>query len=125
MSSLQEYRNLQHTIRELTDRMNSLSNDTKLKQEIEFEEKVRALMAQYNKSLKDVVAILDPDNKLSQGGKSSKTSGGVKRARKVKQYKNPKTGEVIETKGGNHKELKAWKEKYGADTVESWVTILG
>jgi hypothetical protein len=32
---------------------------------------------------------------------------------------------VIETKGGNHKELKAWKEKYGADTVESWVTILG
>lgn len=125
MSSLQEYRNLQHTIRELTDRMNSLSNDTKLKQEIEFEEKVRALMAQYNKSLKDVVAILDPDNKLSQGGKSSKTSGGVKRARKVKQYKNPKTGEVIETKGGNHKELKAWKEQYGADTVESWVTILG
>lgn len=125
MSSLQEYRNLQHTIRELTDRMNSLSNDTKLKQEIEFEEKVRALMAQYNKSLKDVVAILDPDNKLSQGGKTSKASGGVKRARKVKQYKNPKTGEVIETKGGNHKELKAWKEKYGADTVESWVTILG
>lgn len=125
MSTLQEYRNLQHTIRELTDRMNSLSNDTKLKQEIEFEEKVRALMAHYDKSLKDVVAILDPDNKLSQAGKSSKASGGVKRARKVKQYKNPKTGEVIETKGGNHKELKAWKEKYGADTVESWVTILG
>lgn len=125
MSSLQEYRNLQHTIRELTDRMNSLSNDTKLKQEIEFEEKVRALMAQYGKSLKDVVSILDPDNKLSQGGKSSKMSGGTKRPRKVKQYKNPKTGEVIETKGGNHKELKAWKEKYGADTVESWVTILG
>lgn len=125
MSSLQEYRNLQHTIRELTDRMNSLSNDTKLKQEIEFEEKVRSLMAQYNKSLKDVVAILDPDNKLSTGGKTSKTSTGPKRARKVKQYKNPKTGEVIETKGGNHKELKAWKEKYGADTVESWVTILG
>ncbi|WP_022964641.1 histone-like nucleoid-structuring protein MvaT [Halopseudomonas pelagia] len=125
MSSLQEYRHLQHTIRELTDRMNSLSNDTKLKQEIEFEEKVRALMAQYNKSLKDVVSILDPDNKLSQGSKSSKATGGIKRARKVKQYKNPKTGEVIETKGGNHKELKAWKEKYGADTVESWVTILG
>lgn len=125
MSSLQEFRNLQHTIRELTDRMNSLSNDTKLKQEIEFEEKVRALMAQYNKSLKDVVAILDPDNKLSQAGKTGKAAGGTKRARKVKQYKNPKTGEVIETKGGNHKELKAWKEKYGADTVESWVTILG
>lgn len=125
MSSLQEFRNLQNTIRELTDRMNSLSSDSKLKQEIEFEEKVRALMAQYDKSLKDVVAILDPDNKLAQGGKTSKASGGTKRARKVKQYKNPNTGEIIETKGGNHKELKAWKEKYGAEKVESWVTILG
>jgi hypothetical protein len=123
MSALQEFRTLQQTIRELTERMNSLSNDTKLKQEIEFEEKLRALMAQYNKSLKDVVVILDPDSKLANG-KTTKT-GATKRARKVKQYKNPHTGEVIETKGGNHKELKAWKEKYGADTVESWVTILG
>lgn len=123
MSALQEFRSLQQTIRELTDRMNSLSNDSKLKQEIEFEEKLRALMAQYNKSLKDVVAILDPESKLGNG-KPAKSSG-TKRARKVKQYKNPHTGEVIETKGGNHKVLKEWKEKYGSDTVESWVTILG
>jgi len=123
MSALQEFRSLQQTIRELTDRMNSLSNDSKLKQEIEFEEKLRALMAQYNKSLKDVVAILDPESKLGNG-KPAK-SGGTKRARKVKQYKNPHTGEVIETKGGNHKVLKEWKEKYGSDTVESWLTILG
>ncbi|MBL4834524.1 MAG: DNA binding protein [Pseudomonas sp.] len=123
MSALQEFRSLQQTIRELTDRMNSLSNDSKLKQEIEFEEKLRALMAQYNKSLKDVVAILDPESKLANG-KSIKASG-TKRARKVKQYKNPHNGEVIETKGGNHKVLKEWKEKYGSDTVESWVTILG
>ncbi|MFT6431034.1 MAG: hypothetical protein ACJAXR_000069 [Halopseudomonas sp.] len=123
MSALQEFRTLQQTIRELTERMNSLSNDTKLKQEIEFEEKLRTLMAEYNKSLKDVVVILDPDSKLSNA-KTTKT-GATKRARKVKQYKNPQTGEMIETKGGNHKELKAWKEKYGSDTVESWVTILG
>jgi hypothetical protein len=123
MSALQEFRTLQQTIRELTERMNSLSNDTKLKQEIEFEEKLRTLMAEYNKSLKDVVVILDPDSKLSNP-KTTKT-GATKRARKVKQYKNPQTGEMIETKGGNHKELKAWKEKYGSDTVESWVTILG
>ena len=123
MSALQEFRTLQQTIRELTERMNSLSNDTKLKQEIEFEEKLRTLMAEYNKSLKDVVVILDPDSKLSNA-KTTK-AGATKRARKVKQYKNPQTGEMIETKGGNHKELKAWKEKYGSDTVESWVTILG
>ncbi|MEL0167600.1 MAG: histone-like nucleoid-structuring protein MvaT [Pseudomonadaceae bacterium] len=124
MSMLQEYRHIEEQIRELKDRLNSLSNDDKLKKEIEFEEKLRSLMGQYNKSLKDITAILDPDNKLG-AGKSKAAATGSKRARKVKQYKNPHTGEVIETKGGNHKTLKAWKEQYGGDTVESWVTILG
>ncbi|KLJ14716.1 transcriptional regulator, partial [Pseudomonas sp. TJI-51] len=27
----------------------------------------------------------------------------------------------IETKGGNHRQLKEWKQQYGADEVESWV----
>jgi len=119
---LQEYRQIEETIRELSERLQSLSNDDKLKKEIEFEEKLRTLMGQYNKSLKDVVAIIDPDNKSTSGKKSAT---GVKRARKVKQYKNPNTGEVIETKGGNHKNLKAWKEQYGSEKVESWMTILG
>jgi hypothetical protein len=39
----------------------------------------------------------------------------------VKVYKNPHTGEVVETKGGNHKTLKEWKAEYGSDTVESWL----
>ena len=122
MSMLQEYRQIEETIRELSERLQSLSNDDKLKKEIEFEEKLRTLMGQYNKSLKDVVAIIDPDNKSTSGKKSAT---GVKRARKVKQYKNPNSGEVIETKGGNHKNLKAWKEQYGSEKVESWMTILG
>lgn len=122
MSMLQEYRQIEETIRELNERLQSLKNDDKLKKEIEFEEKLRSLMGQYNKSLKDVVAILDPDNKVASG---KKASTGTKRARKIKQYKNPNTGEVIETKGGNHKTLKAWKEQYGSDKVESWMTILG
>jgi len=40
----------------------------------------------------------------------------------VKVYKNPESGEVVETKGGNHKALKEWKAKYGSATVESWLT---
>jgi hypothetical protein len=39
----------------------------------------------------------------------------------VKVYQNPHTGELIETKGGNHRGLKAWKEQYGAATVDSWL----
>ena len=124
MSKLQEYRSLEDQIRDLTDKLNTLSNDDKLKKEIEFEEKLRDLMGQYNKSLKDVIAIIDPDNKLAPAARVSKPAGS-KRPRKVKQYKNPHNGDVIETKGGNHKTLKAWKQEYGNDTVESWMTIIG
>lgn len=122
MSMLQEYRQIEERIRELSQRLESLSNDEKLKKEIEFEKKLRDLMAQYGKSPREVAAIVEPENKAS--AKTGRVAGG-KRARKVKQYKNPNTGEVIETKGGNHKTLKAWKEQYGAEKVESWMSIVG
>lgn len=122
MSMLQEYRQIEERIRELSQRLESLSNDEKLKKEIEFEKKLRDLMEQYNKSPREVANILEPENKPA--AKAARVGGG-KRARKVKQYKNPNTGEVIETKGGNHKTLKAWKEQYGSDKVESWMTIVG
>lgn len=41
----------------------------------------------------------------------------------MKTYKNPHSGEVIETKGGNHKTLKEWKAEHGSDLVESWATV--
>ena len=65
----------------------------------------------------------------SDGGKKSAASpakaaapaAGGRRKRKLKIYKNPNTGEVVETRGGNQKTLKAWKEEHGNDTVESWL----
>lgn len=38
----------------------------------------------------------------------------------VKLYKNPHTGDVIETRGGNHTVLKKWKSTYGGAVVEGW-----
>ena len=115
MSLINEYRAPEEAIKELQARLQSMSADDKLQKELEFEGKLRALMAEYQKSLPSIIAILDPD--------ASKTTGS-KRARKIKQYKNPNSGEVIETKGGNHKVLKEWKAKWGSDVVESWVTLL-
>jgi hypothetical protein len=45
----------------------------------------------------------------------------TRRGRAVKIYKNPHNGEIVETKGGNHKTLKAWKAEHGSDEVESWL----
>ena len=125
MSLINEYRATEEAIKELQERLKNLSQDEKLKKEIEFEGKLRTLMGEYQKSLRDIIALLDPE--ASKAGKVARTANkpaGSKRSRKVKQYKNPNTGEVIETKGGNHKTLKEWKAKWGADVVESWATLL-
>ena len=123
MSLINDYRATEEAIKELQARLQSLSADDKLQKELEFEGKLRALMAEYQKSLPSIIAILDPEANSGKITRASKTTG-TKRARKIKQYKNPNSGEVIETKGGNHKVLKEWKAKWGSDVVESWVTLL-
>lgn len=45
----------------------------------------------------------------------------TRKPRKLKVFKNPHTGEVVETKGMNHRVLKAWKKEYGNETVDSWL----
>ncbi|MFI8479892.1 histone-like nucleoid-structuring protein MvaT [Pseudomonas sp. NPDC078700] len=124
MSLINEYRATEEAIKELQERLKNLSQDDKLQKELEFEGKLRKLMGEYQKSLRDIIALLDPDAKVSKNARTGKGTG-TKRARKVKQYKNPNNGEVIETKGGNHKTLKEWKAKWGSDVVESWATLLG
>jgi len=114
MSLINEYRATEEAIKELQARLANLSQDDKL----------RTLMGEYSKSLRDVIALLDPESKLSKAPRGAVKTTATKRARKVKQYKNPHNNEVIETKGGNHKTLKEWKAKWGGDVVESWATLL-
>ena len=126
MSLINEYRATEEAIKELQARLKNLSEDDKLQTELEFEGKLRTLMGEYQKSLRDIISLLDPEaksNKLPRGAAVKVT--GTKRARKVKQYKNPHNGEIIETKGGNHKTLKEWKAKWGGAEVEGWATLLG
>ncbi|WP_409277093.1 hypothetical protein [Pseudomonas defluvii] len=42
-----------------------------------------------------------------------------RKPREVKVYKNPHNGKVVQTKGGSHAVLKAWKLEHGAATVEA------
>lgn len=125
MSLINEYRATEVAIKELQAKMAAMEKDGALKKEMEFETKLRALLGEYNKSLVDVASILDPQAKSGKAVRGAVKVAGTKRARKVKQYKNPHNGEVIETKGGNHKTLKEWKAKWGGDVVEGWATLLG
>lgn len=119
MSKLAEFRQLEKHLAEQLQALEALKRDAGLKQEIEFETKLRALLAKYGYSLRDIINLLDP-----QAGRrvpASEPKSGTRRPRQVKIYKNPTTGEVVETKGGNHKTLKQWKAEHGSRTVESWL----
>lgn len=125
MSLINEYRATEEAIKELQARLANLQQDDGLKKEMEFEEKLRALMGTYSKSLRDIIAMLDPQSGKTRGAAKAHSGEKIQRkARLVKQYKNPHNGEVIETKGGNHKTLKEWKAKWGNDAVEGWATLL-
>lgn len=120
MSRLAEFRKLEQALAAQLAELEELKGSSELQKEIEFETKLRDLLAHYGFSLRDIINILDP-----QAGRRAAAplaaEKGLRRARQVKQYKNPHNGEIIETKGGNHKLLKEWKAEYGSDEVESWV----
>lgn len=118
MSRLAEFRAAEKALKEQIAQLEALKSDTRLKKEIEFERALQDLMKTYGKSLRDIIAILDP-NPASLAANTPKQ----RRPRVVKVYRNPHNGEQIETKGGNHRGLKAWKEQYGADTVEGWLHV--
>lgn len=117
-TKISRFHNTQKAIAELKQQLEALSNDPELQKEIEFEESLRALMSKYNKSLRDINAILDPQSVSAPAARTTR------RVRRTKRYTNPHTGGIIETRGGNHKELKEWKQKWGNDTVESWAITL-
>ena len=120
MSRLAEFRALEQQLAAQLAELEALKNDDSLKREIEFEQKLRDLLGEYGYSLRNVIAILDPQAATRRAPSAVETKGNRK-PRQVKQYKNPHTGEVIETKGGNHKQLKEWKAEHGAEEVESWL----
>lgn len=115
MSLLNKYSAMEQEMRELQEKLELLKGDDRLKEELEFKEHLESLMKEYNKSVSDVIKLLNPTGRVV----AART--GARRPRRVKVYKHPESGEIIETRGGNHKILKSWKEEHGADEVESWL----
>lgn len=121
MSRLAEFRALEQQLAAQLAELETLKNDDGLKREIEFEQKLRNLLGEYGYSLRNIIAILDPQASR-RAPAATESKAGSRKPRQVKIYKNPHSGEVVETKGGNHKTLKEWKQEHGADVVETWRT---
>jgi hypothetical protein len=99
--------------------LEKLQGDSGLQREMEFEDKLKALMGEHDMDLAKVVAILNPQPAELEPA----TPAAVKqrRARQVKVYVQPVTGKRIETKSANHALLKTWKAEFGVAVVESWL----
>ncbi len=123
MSLINEYRATEEAYQGTSGAPEVPEQDDKLKKNWNSKRKLRTLMGTYQKSLRDVIScsIRTPRSARAPAPPRHLPAS----ARKVKQYKNPHTGEVIETKGGNHKTLKEWKAEWGPEAVESWATLLG
>ncbi|WP_426119950.1 histone-like nucleoid-structuring protein, MvaT/MvaU family [Pseudomonas sp. DSP3-2-2] len=122
MSRLAEYRKLEQQLAAQLAELDAMKNDSGLQSEMQFESKLRGLLAEYGYSLRDVISLLDPT--AAKRGKPATLGAPEKRtrrARELKVYNNPHNGEIVETKGGNHKLLRAWKDEHGSDVVESWL----
>lgn len=119
MSRLSEYRQLEFELNQQLDKLEALKTDPDLQGDMEFMFKLQQLLAEYGKGLRDVVLILDPGRtgRAVQHVSEKRT----RRPRQVKEYRNPLTGEVVHSKGGNNKLIGAWKAQFGHDEVESWV----
>ncbi|AFO49037.1 histone-like nucleoid-structuring protein, MvaT/MvaU family [Pseudomonas putida] len=121
MSRLAEFRKLEQTLAAQLAELEAMKGSSELQKEIEFETKLRDLLNKYGFSLRDIINILDPQSNRRTAAPVA-ADKAPRRERQVKQYKNPHNGEIIETKGGNHKLLKQWKAEYGSDEVESWLS---
>jgi len=124
MGKISSYYEKQKAVKQLQDELQKMEEDKELKKELDFKEELNQLMEKYGKSGKDmleVLATLDSSvkNKLEQGGGSSSGSDGRKK-RPLKTYRNPHTGEVVQTRGGNHKTLNAWRKQHGKEEVARW-----
>lgn len=118
MSKLAEFRRAERELQKQIALLEQLQADASLQREMAFEEKLKALMADYGMDLAKVVAILNPQPvELEQDVPATEKQ---RRPRQLKVYVQPVTGKRIETKSGNHTQLKAWKAEFGVEVVEGW-----
>lgn len=116
MSILKEFRDTEALVEELKVKLQKMANDDQLKVELEFSDKLRALMGQYGKSLRDIIQILSPSP-----AKAAVAQPTQRRERSTKVYKHAETGEILEIKSSNNKVFKAWNDQYGAAVVAGWL----
>ena len=105
----------------LEKELKNIENSAAFKKENAIKKALNSLMKKHSCSRKDLIALLKEDGSepVRHG---QKAAAKTRKPRKLKVFKNPETGETVETRGGNHKVLKAWKAEYKLKNIDDWLT---
>ena len=112
---LEEYALLEAERKRIDERIAKLKNDDRLKADMQFKKDIQDVLDAHGKSESDLIALFTP---------SEERPAKPRKRRPIKVYKNPHTGVTEESRGGNNKTLKEWKDQHGAKVVEGWVVEL-
>lgn len=115
----------------LMGKLKKLESDSSLDKDARFYQEFVALKAQYNFSASDVLRLLKPATSVAAPSlvedlfevllsEEKLASVANTTSKPLRRYRNPHTGEVVETRGSNHSRLKEWKKEYGAVVLSSW-----
>lgn len=111
---------IEKKLAQLEKELKSIENSAAFKKENAVKRALANLMKKHSCSENDLITLLKGEESapVKRGNKPAVTT---RKPRKLKVFKNPETGEMVETRGGNHKILKAWKAQYNLDSIDSWL----
>lgn len=107
MTLLQRYRQTEAQLVTLLEQRKRLAEDPALHRDLEFEQRLLQLLAEYKIGRVEALGIVRSTNLAA-------------RRRIAVQYRHLSTGEVLEDIGDSAARLAAWRLQYGSPVVDSW-----
>ena len=120
MRSFTKKAQLQAALAKLKREIENLEKSESYKNEQSLIRGIEKLLTKFGKTKAELIAFLSDGKTTKTTAKKAELTNTRKR-RKLKIYKNAFTNETIETRGGNHKVLKAWKTQYPTQNIEEWI----
>ena len=120
MQSITKKVQMEAALAKLKKEIENLEKSESYKNEQSLIRGVEKLLHKFGKTKAELIAYLSNGKTIKVTTKKTKSTNTRKR-RKLKIYQNPLTNETIETRGANHKMLKAWKNQYPTQNIEEWI----
>lgn len=112
---------LEKQLAQLEKELKNIQKSAAFRKENAVKRALANLMRKHSCSNADLIALLQEDGSAPPKLGKKLAASGTRKPRKLKIFRNPNTGETVETRGGNHKVLKAWKVEHNLENIDEWL----